>query len=85
MNSRASSISHVIRVRFREPVDGRTDYFFGSLRAIYTRFSPADVGAPYWFLMNRARITRGHATFENEKCTISREEVVRVRNNKSKQ
>lgn len=34
----------VIMVKFFQPVDGETEFFFGSLSAIYDRFTPAQIG-----------------------------------------
>jgi hypothetical protein len=35
---------HIYRVSLQAPVNGKTDYFFGSLAAIYTEFSPEQIG-----------------------------------------
>lgn len=34
----------IIRVRFFQPIDGKTDFYFGSLAAIYVLFSDEQIG-----------------------------------------
>ena len=36
--------SYVIKVRFPAPVEGKREHFFGSLAAIYEKFTPYQIG-----------------------------------------
>ena len=70
----------VIKVTFHEPVGNKTEYFFGSLKAIYTQFTAAQIGC---------RLTSLYAsgiTLYNrkvtDKCIISKHLVRRVKQKK---
>lgn len=39
-----SEQKHIYRVSFKEPINDKTDYFFGSLSAIYDTFSAEQGG-----------------------------------------
>lgn len=67
--------SNVTRVRFHEPVDGKTDYYFGSLKAIYLVFTPEEVGCSLTTLYS-AKVSR--ASYKvTDKCVITKCPVVR--------
>lgn len=65
----------VIHVHFLHPVDDRTDYFFGNLRAIFDKFSPEDVGTTLTKLWN-ANAGKGFKVC-TRMCTIEKVEVLR--------
>ncbi|MDR1343519.1 MAG: hypothetical protein LBK18_09750 [Prevotellaceae bacterium] len=61
----------IYRLSFKAPVGGKTDYFFGSLSAIYEAFSPQEVGCRVTRLWN-VKITEANP-YIGRKCTITRE------------
>lgn len=75
MNKAKTSKSQIIQVHFFEPVEGKTDYFFGSFRAIFTQFSQEQIGASLAALYT-ARITQTNAKVTN-KCRIIKQDVTR--------
>lgn len=70
-----SDQGHIYRVSFKEPVNDKTDYFFGSLSAIYETFSAAQIGCRVSRLWN-LKITP-EKPYLGRKCTISKEPVKR--------
>lgn len=71
---------NVIRVQFFKPVDGRTEYFFGSISAIYERFSAEQIGCTKVVLWNK-KLT-ADTPYANKKCLITKHPVVRKPQNK---
>lgn len=67
--------SFVIQVHFHNPINGRNDYFFGSLAAIYDTFSAEQIGCRKETLWN--------ANIEEDKpkstrcCVVYKHRVVR--------
>ena len=57
----------VIHLELKEPKDGKSDYYFGSLLAIYDSLQKEDVGITYKSLTNALR---GKETYENKTCII---------------
>lgn len=68
--------SQIVQVHFFEPVDGKTDYYFGSLRAIFAQFTQEQIGATISTLY-AARITQTNAKVTN-RCRIIKQEVTRM-------
>jgi hypothetical protein len=66
---------HIYRVSFKEPIDGKTDYFYGSLSAIFTNFTPEEIGCKVQRLWN-IKITEDKPYF-GRKCTITKEPLAR--------
>jgi hypothetical protein len=66
---------HVYRVSFKEPVNGKTDYIFGSLFAIYDTFTPHQIGCKVQRLWN-VKITEENS-YIGRKCTISKTVLLR--------
>jgi hypothetical protein len=66
---------HIYRVSFKEPVNGKMDYFFGSLAAIYTEFSPEQIGCKVTRLWNVGVTTNN--PYRGKKCTITAESFKR--------
>lgn len=75
MNKAKTTKSQIIQVHFFEPVDGKTDYYFGSLRAIYAHFTQEQIGATLEALY-AAHITQTNAKVTN-KCRVIKQEVTR--------
>lgn len=71
-----STKSTLTKVAFFEPVDGKLEYFFGSLRAIYTRFTEDEVGCNLETLYAH-KISKGNAYVSN-KCRITKETMERT-------
>lgn len=68
--------SQIVQVHFFEPVEGKTDYYFGSLKAIYAKFTKEQVGISLDSLYT-CKISRDNAKV-TKKCRIIRQEVTRV-------
>jgi hypothetical protein len=62
---------HVYRVSFKESINGKTDYIFGSLAAIYDTFTPYQIGCKVQRLWN-CQITE-EKPYKGRKCTITKE------------
>lgn len=71
---------HVVWVHFFEPINGKTDYYFGSLQAIYETFTPAQIGCRLYRLYgvsdSKPVITKN--------SQITRQEILRVPHRTSK-
>jgi len=72
---------HIYRVSFKEPIDGKTDYFFGGLSAIFTNFTPEEIGCKVQRLWN-LKITENNP-YIGKKCTISKERLIRKKQNEN--
>lgn len=71
---------NVIKVQFLKPIDNRTEYFFGSIEAIYQRFSAAQIGCTKQSLWaHKLSINKPKAT---DKCIISKYTITRKSKNK---
>ncbi|MBO5957405.1 MAG: hypothetical protein J6Q39_07615 [Bacteroidales bacterium] len=68
--------SQIVQVHFFEPVEGKTDYYFGSLKAIYAKFTKEQVGISLDSLYT-CKISQDNAKV-TKKCRIIRQEVTRV-------
>jgi len=67
--------AHIYRVSFKTPINGKTDYFFGSLSAIFCTFAPSQIGCKVQRLWN-LKITE-ERPYGGRKCTITKERVTR--------
>lgn len=76
MSKEKTSKSQIIQVHFFEPVEGKTDYYFGSLRAIFAQFGQEHIGTSLGALY-AARITQTNAKVTT-KCRIIKQEVTRI-------
>lgn len=68
------STESIVVVRFR---DGKT-YFFGSLAAIFERFTPAEVGCPLYRLWRGDALADGRV-YDTGRCVIARGVLYRKR------
>jgi len=66
---------YIYRVSFKETVDGKKDYFYGSLSAIFTDFTPEKIGCKVQRLWN-IKITE-EKPYIGRKCTITKEPLRR--------
>lgn len=67
--------SHVIKVMFLVPVEGKKEYYFGSLSAIYDTFTSEQIGCGLVTLW-KAKIEPGKPK-QTKKCVVSKHEVRR--------
>lgn len=65
---------NIIKVQFLKPVDGQTEYFFGSIAAIYEQFTTEQIGCTMQTLWGRVSAEMPYIT---KKCIISKHSVVR--------
>lgn len=65
---------HIIRVHFFEPINGKQDYYFGSLKAIYTQFTTQQVGC---CLCRLYGVAPGKPK-ETRQCQVSKETILRM-------
>lgn len=57
----------VIHLHLKEPINGKADYYYGSMIAIYDEFSHDMLGITYKSLVNAIR---GKSVYENKRCVI---------------
>ena len=67
--------AHIYHVSFKKPINGKTDYFYGSLSAIFTNFTPEEIGCKVQRLWN-IKITE-ETPYIGRKCTITKETLTR--------
>lgn len=72
--------SNFYRVEFREPVAPDAAYYFGSLSAIYERFTADDIGCNVERLW-AVKITPG-CPYEGSRCTVSQEIMFHKKSNR---
>lgn len=67
----------IYKVLFLDPPSGgsETEFYFGSLRAIYDVFTPEQIGCKVENLWNKGLSSGG--SWSGSKCTISLHEMVR--------
>ncbi len=67
-------MNSVTKVQFHVPVDGRTEYYFGSLAAIYERFTAEQIGC------NVERLWNSNISADNPKvtsrCVITKHKII---------
>lgn len=73
---------YAILVELQKPYNGRSKWLFGSKRAIFRQLPPAIVGIAYSTLVCKHNLRE---PFSNNKCTITRLELVRTATNRAKQ
>ena len=66
---------NIIKVQFIRPVNGQTEFYFGSLAAIYDTFSPAQIGCTLHTLW-RSGIDINFSKATNN-CIISKHKLLR--------
>lgn len=62
----------IYHVHLHEPYEGKCDYYFGAIVAIYGTLPPEVVGIKYSSLTAK-KLTH----YENKKCVINVDEIVR--------
>lgn len=79
MAIKAATNGQVVQVHFYEQVDGKYDFFFGSLKAIFSRFTAEQIGCTLGTLYE-AKITNKNIK-RTKTCFIAKQPVVRVSQN----
>lgn len=74
------STAPFVKVKFFVPVRGQTEYYFGSLAAIYDHFTDSQIGCKLEALWN-AGIEQGKPK-STRFCVISKHEIVRKKQSK---
>ncbi|MBE6337673.1 MAG: hypothetical protein E7068_02580 [Lentimicrobiaceae bacterium] len=69
-----AQIRKVIHVEFRDPIDGKRHYYFGSKTAIFQRFTAQEIGITYSSLRNIGNIKE--KPYINKLCTIREGELI---------
>jgi len=67
--------AHIYKVSFKEPINGKTDYFYSSLSAIFTNFTSEEIGCKVQRLWN-VKIAEDNP-YIGKKCTITKERLTR--------
>lgn len=62
----------IYHVRLYEPFEGKTDYYFGSIKAIYATLTAEIVGVKYNSLTAKKLVR-----YEGKKCVINVDEIRR--------
>lgn len=73
-------IRKIFHVEFKEPINGKKHYYFGSKSAIFQHFSPEQIGITYKTLRNIGSIKE--KPYENGQCTIWQGELIASQTNK---
>jgi hypothetical protein len=79
----AKKIVHVHLKKPSEAHEGQQDFYFGSIRAIFSVLTRDDIGRTYGSLTSSSIMKNG-GVFENKKCTINVSEIVRNKKNTTK-
>ena len=75
-----AQVRKIFHVEFREPIDGKKHYYFGSKSAIFQRFTPEQVGITYKSFRNVGSIKE--EPYINKQCTIWQGELIASQSNK---
>ena len=77
MKKEKTSKSQIVQIHFFEPINGKTDYYFGSLKAIYAKFTKEQIGISLESLYT-CRVSQEKAKV-TKTCRIIRQEVTRMK------
>ena len=69
----------VVHVHLHEPFEGKTDYYFGSLAAIYASLPEEVVGIKY-----KSLTAKKFSRYENKRCVVIVDEIKRKHQNEKK-
>lgn len=62
----------IVHVHLKEPYEGKEDYYFGSLRAIYATIPEVVIGLTY-----KSLTAKKFSRYENKRCVINVDEIKR--------
>lgn len=71
----------VVHLHLKKPKNGQSDFYFGSVLAIYSVLTREDMGAHYRTI-TQAIFRSG--TYENKKCVVRLGELIRKRHTKGR-
>lgn len=71
-------MSKIYHLQFKEPINNETDYYFGSLSAIYEEFTAENIGCKVERLWNIG-VSKG-VVYDNKLCSIKLGELKRKKN-----
>lgn len=72
----------IYHIEFKELVNGKIHYYFGSQAAIYDTFDSETVGISYKSLSNQYDLSKQQ--YENKKCIIRLGDLKRKKGNRGK-
>lgn len=75
-----AQVRKIFHVEFREPVEGKKHYYFGSKAAIFQRFTSEQIGITYKTLRNVGSLK--DKPYINNYCTIWQGELIASQTNK---
>ena len=61
----------LVKVVLKEPVDGRTEWYFGSYKAIFAVLTPEQVGTTLYYIYHYAKFSSEAQPLVTETATIS--------------
>lgn len=74
----------LIKVVLNEPLDGKTEWYFGSFKAIFTELSPEQVGTTLYYIYHYyGKVISTEQPFVTDRATISYVHYTRVRHGKT--
>lgn len=62
----------IVHVHLNEPYEGKSDYYFGSLAAIYASLPEEVVGIKY-----KSLTAKKFSRYENKRCVVNVDEIKR--------
>lgn len=69
-------MENFIKVQFLKPVDGQTEYYFGSIAAIYDRFTSEEIGCSKHMLWRHKLASDNPKA--TRKCVITKHTMTRM-------
>jgi esterase/lipase superfamily enzyme len=82
-NKSMAQIRKVFHVEFREPIDGKKHYYFGSKTAIFQRFTAKQMGITYQSFRNVGNIK--DVPYINKWCVVRQGELIASQSNKEEE
>lgn len=67
----AKTRNRLVKVVLREPYHGRTEWYFGSMKAIFGELPPEVVGTTLYYIYHYAKFISAEQPLETERATIS--------------
>nr|DAX83471.1 MAG TPA: hypothetical protein [Caudoviricetes sp.] len=71
----------VVHLHLKEPRNGQSDFYFGSVLAMYSVLTREDVGAHYRTI---TQVLLHSGVYENKKCIVRLGELIRKRQTKGR-
>lgn len=61
----------LVKVTLATPVDGKAEWYFGSLKAIFDELTPEQVGTTLYYIYHYAKFISADNPFITDRATIS--------------